>query len=878
MDLDGDRVGALEQRVRRVEQRIELLEAARTRVGTAPEAVAETHTQVESHPLPPPAPTPGAVRLRFDGPPTQSARALAPGAPPARSPAPATVLWRPESPGPAPIPRKPVSLKDLEERFAGRALAWAGGIALIAAALFFLSLAFSRGWITEPMRVVVGLAAGVAGFSAGAFLLAKGNALVGNVLTGVGLGIVSISFFAATRLYGLVPPEVGLLGALLAAVAAAVVAVRYDAQSVAAYGLVAALAAPPLVGASPTLLTLLFVAVTLVGTTAVSLFRSWRWLPGIAFLLAAPQLASWVAGDPGTSQALVALAGFWAVNIVAAAGEEVRVRRDDLRPSSSILVLANAAFLLWGLTMTLSGDLEPWLGAAIAIAAVAHLLVGAWFLRRQGLEHLFGNLVAGTGVALVTIAAFVQLGAALVPVAWAAEAVALAWLAVRRLHRWSALGAVVLGGLAMVHLLILEYPVAEAGIPPTLIFSPPLLHPEAATLGAILLALAVTVAIVQVCWIRSVLAGIGILLVAWALPFEVAGATLIALLAVLLPVGVLLDRALVRLPDDERLVAVTRVRPVSLFASAAGSIAWVAASVIALGRFLGQADWGLTTPPAIPFSDEIALIGLLLTGTALAAGVWLAPLVLRRVAVLAAIATAAWIVPFEVHADLVVVAWVVLAAAAVLVTRWDPRGAIEYAAIASVLWVLGAGVAFGIVAQPDRLWVVDTSMVARGPMSPPWWLAFAALALSAGLAPRYPVFAEWRTALELTAGGVALYAVSVGVVAFFQVQAGGPVAVEELAKQAQVALSVCWTAIGAALLLAGLSRHRPMLRHAGFALLALATAKVFVIDLASMDVAYRAVVFAGLGLLLLASAYLVTRFRGPRGGPTDVAGGPHPAG
>ena len=139
----------------------------------------------------------------------------------------------------------PISLKDLEERFAGRALAWIGGIALVAAAIFFLSLAFSRGWITEPMRVAIGLTAGIAAFVAGAVLLARKNPLVGNVLAGVGLGVVSVSLFAATRLYGLIPPEAGLAGALVAAIAAAAVAVRYDARSVAAFGLVAALIAPP---------------------------------------------------------------------------------------------------------------------------------------------------------------------------------------------------------------------------------------------------------------------------------------------------------------------------------------------------------------------------------------------------------------------------------------------------------------------------------------------------------------------------------------------------------------------------------------------------------------------------------------------------------
>ena len=57
-----------------------------------------------------------------------------------------------------------------------------------------------------------------------------------------------------------------------------------------------------------------------------------------------------------------------------------------------------------------------------------------------------------------------------------------------------------------------------------------------------------------------------------------------------------------------------------------------------------------------------------------------------------------------------------------------------------------------------------------------------------------------------------------------------------------------------------------MLRHAGLGLLGLATGKVFVIDLAAMDVAYRAVVLAALGLLLLVSAYLFTRLPRRAGG------------
>jgi uncharacterized membrane protein len=83
---------------------------------------------------------------------------------------------------------------------------------------------------------------------------------------------------------------------------------------------------------------------------------------------------------------------------------------------------------------------------------------------------------------------------------------------------------------------------------------------------------------------------------------------------------------------------------------------------------------------------------------------------------------------------------------------------------------------------------------------------------------------------------------------------------------------VTWTAIGALALAVGLRSRHAMPRHIGFGLLALATAKVFAVDLAAMDVAYRAVVLAGLGVLLLLSAWLFTHLRGQRPGSPGVQG------
>ena len=346
-----------------------------------------------------------------------------------------------------------VSLADLEARLTGRALAWVGGLALVLGAIFFLSLAFTRGWIGPEARVIIGLIAGAVSLGAGAVFMDRRNRLLGHVLTPVGLAVISISLVGATRLYGLIPVELGLLLALASSIAAAAVAVRANSPIVAAFGLIAVLAAPPLLGATPDVVTLAFVAVVLVGTTGVALWRSWPWLPTVAFLLAAPQLASWITGDPALVAGVIGLVGFWLINLIAAAGEEARRHRDDLSASSATLMLANAAFLVWAGFALLDGDLVTYRGPFLVLIALAHLAVGLAFVRRDGDADLFGLLTIGTGLAALAMAAPVQFGADAIPIAWTAEAVALAWVASRRGHPYSAIvasGLYVLAGAYLV--------------------------------------------------------------------------------------------------------------------------------------------------------------------------------------------------------------------------------------------------------------------------------------------------------------------------------------------------------------------------------------------------------------------------------------------
>jgi uncharacterized membrane protein len=358
---------------------------------------------------------------------------------------------------------------------------------------------------------------------------------------------------------------------------------------------------------------------------------------------------------------------------------------------------------------------------------------------------------------------------------------------------------------------------------------------------------------------------------AYLVPFEFERAALVASWVVLLPAAILLDRALARLRDEPRFASLAAIVPKRRWAAWTGAFAWALAAGQAL--LVEIRPWDLRTAhqPNQAFTDERALVGALLAASALAAARWLDAPMARRTAVIAVLATLAYLVPFEVRPDLVAVLWVALAGGALVAAAWDAAGPVVFRGIASGLTALAAAVAFVVVAEPDRLWVADPAF-GRAPLLPAWTLGLGAVAIALAVASRLAWLQDWRRPLEVATGATALYLASIAVVDVFQRQVGGTVATEELAKQAQVGLSILWTATGFVSLASGVVREHPLARQAGFVLLAVATAKVFVIDLASMDVAYRAIVFAALGVLLLMGAALLGRFRGPRAGSSGLPG------
>jgi uncharacterized membrane protein len=875
MSTDANQGNGLEARIARLEARIARIEAALTPIQPAepdlptrppmapPSPATASPLPASALPTPPPAVTPSpppGPTTYWQAPSPRQATVPYGTASPAQASAPLT----PTLPSLTPPEPRPfaVSLGELEERLAGRALAAVGGIALILGAIFFLSLAFSRGWIGPELRVLIGLAAGSAAVAAGAVFLERRNPLLGNVLTPVGLAIISISLVGATRLYHIVPTELGLLGAFLSAVIVAIVAVRNDSQLVAAFGLISVLLAPPLLGAGPDSTTLAFIGVVLVGTTSVALWRSWAWLPPIAFLLTVPQAASWIGSHPAPAMALVGIGAYWALNIVAAGGEEFRRHRNDLSSSSATLLLGNAAFAVWAGFVVLSGDLAVHRGLFLVGVAIAHLAVGGYFVARDGERNLFGLLTLGTGIAALTMAMPIQLGAPAVPVAWTAEAVALAWVAARRGHPYSAAISIILFLLAGAAVGWL-YPIGAPDPAGT-----PFLDARGDALGFFLGGVGLGVWILRDRSLRSGLAALGILVAAYCAGTVLDGVRFVAAETALIVVAAATIRSLPRLPDEaiEWLTdgllpksgrALDWRPPLDALLPAAVFLTGFAVSNHLMAIELPLLQMGRVTPPAIPFSDAGAAAAAILAAGVLGAGWILGGAMACRIAIILAGFIVAYAIPYEVYAWAVAVLWAALALGSLVLARRDPAGRTPFEVAAGVAVIGSAIVTFGIVAPPIRL-VVGSGGV---PLIVTLQSAAALVAVivgvvASGSASREAQLLRWS---RLAAGVIAVYLLSVAVVDVVGNRIGGSVGLEELRTQGQVALSVLWTALGVVTFVVGLGRNVKDARQGGLALLALATAKVFLFDLAALDVAYRVISLIALGLLLLASAWLWQR-------------------
>jgi uncharacterized membrane protein len=199
----------------------------------APRAAAPAAPVVEAQPVveaPPIAEAP---------PPAVEAPPPAVEAPPPAVEAPPPIA-EPPPPIVQPTPRPPF---DWESLVGVRLFSWVAGVALVLSAVFFLRYSVENGWLTPPIRMAVGMIAGIV-LLVGCEIWGARYRVTANALDAAGIGTLFATSFASTARWHLIPTSVAFILLILTTATAVLLSLRRDALFIALLGLIGGFATP----------------------------------------------------------------------------------------------------------------------------------------------------------------------------------------------------------------------------------------------------------------------------------------------------------------------------------------------------------------------------------------------------------------------------------------------------------------------------------------------------------------------------------------------------------------------------------------------------------------------------------------------------------
>lgn len=357
-----------------------------------------------------------------------------------------------EAPPPAAPAAAPPTRIDLEQRIGARWATWVGIVAILVAVALFLKWAFDNDYLGPWTRVALGLVAGLVMLVGGLLLHHRRDVpYLSEGLAGGGLGVLYLSIFAAHALYRLTDPPAAFAAMFAITLLGAGVAVASSRLITGVLAVLGGLLTPVLLQVERpderNLLAYLLVLDALV--LLVARFRTWPSLNRLAWagtgLLILPTLLR----DPVAPHPLTRLLLLSALFLVFLAVPLFRERAEGRRaePVDLVLVVANAAAYFWAIHLTLEAWRPGWAWPWALALAVLYRLVAADYAGRVADDRVTVDVHEGVSWTFLTLAIPLALDGQWVTLAWAAQGVALLWLATRSpapVAAWAGFGALVL--------------------------------------------------------------------------------------------------------------------------------------------------------------------------------------------------------------------------------------------------------------------------------------------------------------------------------------------------------------------------------------------------------------------------------------------------
>jgi uncharacterized membrane protein len=415
---------SLRSLVHELAARVERLERRLGAEGAAAEAMLRTETQLSPAP-PPPPPQPVANTL--------------------------PVFPVPPSPTPQFAAAPPV---DLESRIGSHWLNRIGISAVLIGVSYFLKFAFDNNWIGPTGRVSIGLLAGIAVIVWSESFRRRDYKIFSYSLKAVGVGVLYLSLWAAFQVYGLIPSAIAFLAMAIVTASTAALAIKQDAEILAAIALTGGFATPLLLSTGQNREIQLFSYVALLSAASVVLvaFKPWRRLLVLSYVGTLVLYIAWYAEYYRRNEFAATLAFatiFFTIFAVAPLVSKTPERTVSLPYLAGLITFVNTGvYFLQAYAMFEEIDKLSMAWFALALAAV-HIGLSRIIGRREPANaEALRLLHLALAVALITIAIPIRLDGHWITVGWLVEAGVLLWVADRigaRFLHYLAAAALALG-------------------------------------------------------------------------------------------------------------------------------------------------------------------------------------------------------------------------------------------------------------------------------------------------------------------------------------------------------------------------------------------------------------------------------------------------
>lgn len=301
-----------------------------------------------------------------------------------------------DQPPPLPVTAKAASRPDLETALGTRWAVWVGGIALALGGIFLVRYSIEAGFFGPGMRLTIAALFGLALAGAGEVLRRTGfqvpiqgiaNAYIPAILTAAGAFTLFGTVYAAHGIYGFIGPTaafvlMGLIG--LGTIGLSLL----HGQPLAGLGLLGSMATPVLVASTaPNMWSLFgYLSIVLAGAGAIARLRNWKFLMAASFAGFGMWIALYLV-DGGSAVQSVLTAFTAAVVLAVLALIWLWNRTEEKQPladAPSVIAALVVGLPALALFSSFYGDGQSWWGVALFAAMIG---VAAW--RERALALLF---------------------------------------------------------------------------------------------------------------------------------------------------------------------------------------------------------------------------------------------------------------------------------------------------------------------------------------------------------------------------------------------------------------------------------------------------------------------------------------------------------